>query len=129
MKIKLLVLSLIAAGNVYATQTATTKAIAYQASGFPNTSVTVNGQVTYSITNNSGATQSYIIDRYMCINNAHCTHYHDSITVGAHATNGNTSNIMATATLSTGNYEDEAIIQISGFESSYAKGVNTFYVH
>jgi len=62
MKLKLLVLSLIAATNVYAAQTATTKAIAYSATGFPNTSVTANGQVTYSITNNSGATQSYIID-------------------------------------------------------------------
>lgn len=129
MKLKLLVLSMLAASSVYAAETATTKAIAYSATGFPNTTITANGQVTYSITNNSSASQSYIIDRYMCINNAHCTHYHDSIIVGAHATNGNTSNLMTSATLPTGNYEDEAIIQISGFEASYAKGVNTVYVH
>ena len=128
MKIKLLVLSLIAAGNVYAVQTATTTAIAYQATGFANQNTTVNGQVSYTINNKSNATQSYIIDRYMCINNAHCTHYHDSITVGAGKTSTGTSNLMANATLTTGNYEDEAIIQISGFESSYAKGVNSVMI-
>ncbi len=128
MKIKLLALSLLAAGNVYATQTAITTAIAYQATGFSNQNTTVNGQVSYTITNKSNATQSYIIDRYMCINNAHCTHYHDSITVGSGKTNTGTSNLMANATLTTGNYEDEAIIQISGFESSYAKGVNSVMI-
>jgi hypothetical protein len=128
MKIKLLALSLLAAGNVYATQTATTTATAYQATGMANMNTMATGTVTYSITNNSSATQSYIIDRYMCINNAHCTHYHDSITVGSHQTNNNTSTLYANATLSAGNYEDEAIIQISGFESSYAKGVNSVMV-
>ena len=128
MKIKLLALSLLAAGNVYATQTATTTAIAYQATGIANQNTTATGSVSYSITNNSSATQTYIIDRYMCINNAHCTHYHDSINVSPHVTNGNTSVLYANATLSSGNYEDEAIIQISGFESSYAKGVNSVMV-
>lgn len=128
MKIKLLALSLLAATNVYAVQTATTTAIAYQATGIANQNTMATGSVSYSITNNTSATQNYIIDRYMCINNAHCTHYHDSINVSAHATNSNTSTLYANATLPTGNYEDEAIIQISGFEVSYAKGVNSVIV-
>lgn len=128
MRLKLLVLSVLATTNIYAAQTATTTAIAYQATGIANQNTMATGSVSYSITNNTSTIQTYIIDRYMCINNAHCTHYHDSINVGAHLTNSNTSTLYANATLSAGTYEDEAIIQISGFEASYAKGVNSVIV-
>ena len=128
MKFKILALSLLAASNVYAAQTATTTAIAYQATGFANQNTMVQGQVSYTINNKTNATQSYVIDRYMCINNGHCTHYHDSITVGSGKTSTGTSNLTANATLSSGNYEDEAIIQVSGAESSYAKGVNSVMI-
>jgi hypothetical protein len=128
MKIKLLALTILLTTNVYAVQVASTKAIANPASGIANQNTIASGSVTYSITNNTSATQSYIIDRYMCINNSHCTHYRDSITVGSGKTNGGTSTITANAVLPAGNYEDEASIQISGFESSYAKGVNSVMV-
>jgi hypothetical protein len=129
MKMKVLFLSLLAVSNVYATQTATTKATANYASGMANINMQATGNVTYSITNNSSSTQSYTIDRYMCIKNANCTHYHDVITVGAHLTNSGGGFIATYATLPKGTYQDEATIQISGYEQSYAQGVNTVSVN
>lgn len=129
MKLKLLALSMLAATNVYATQTVNVTATANQALGIANQNTQATGQASYTITNNASVSQSYSIDAYMCINNGHCTHYHDQFALASHQTSSHQLVLYANATLSAGNYEDECSIQVSGAEQGYAKGTNSVQVH
>lgn len=128
MKLKLLVLSMIAASNVYATQAVNVTAVANQATGIANQNTMATGQASYTITNNASVAQSYTIDAYMCINNGHCTHYHDQFALNSHQTSSHQLQLYTNATLAAGNYEDECTIQVTGAEQGYAKGTNSVTV-
>lgn len=128
MKLKLLVLSMLAASNVYAAQAVNVSAVAYQAAGIANVNTMATGSATYAITNNASVAQSYTIDAYMCINNGHCTHYHDQFSLNSHQSVSHQLTLYANATLSAGNYEDECTIQVTGAEQGYSKGTNSVVV-
>ncbi len=128
MKLKLLALSMLAATNVYATQAVNVTAVANQAAGIANQNTQATGFATYSITNNASGAQSYTVDAYMCINNGHCTHYHDQFALNSHQSVSHQLTLYANATLAAGNYEDECTIQITGAEQGYAKGTNSVVV-
>jgi hypothetical protein len=112
------------------TSNANTTATAYPASGFVNQNIQVSGYVSYYILNDSTTNQNYWVDKYMCIDNQHCTHIRDTVQLGSHLTAQGGGTIYTYGTFSQkGTHQDEAIIQVSGISNSYSQGVNNVYIN
>lgn len=159
MKVKILILSMIAATTVQAmpqnqgvlinrvteynvpkpewmkkkiqsqSQSASTQATANSATGFHGQNVSATGSVSYQIYNAQPITENYWIDKWMCIVNS-CTHQRDTIVLGSHL-NANGSAIMSTTTVinTPGSYQDSASIQVSGIDNSYTINYNTVWIN
>ena len=152
MKMKLLVLSMLAVSNVYAaesivqlkpvtvliehvdkipsnhvsTKSAMCTASANPASGKAGQNIMASGYVSYVITNNTNSTQSYSIDEYMCINGFGCTHVRNSATLNAHMTGNGGGAISTTQYIANkGTYIDQSSIQVSGESTCFVQGSNT----
>lgn len=151
MKLKLLVLSMLAASNVYAdnlkiistevshitdqeynaikhvqTKSAMCTASANPASGKAGQNIMASGYVSYVITNNTASTQGYSIDEYMCINGFGCTHVRQSATLNAHMTGNGGGAISTTQYIANkGTYIDQSSIQVSGESTCFVQGSNT----
>ncbi len=151
MKMKLLVLSLLAATNVYANQDGVTllEHIEKHGINLPNdlailksnstlTSAMANptscthgsvcyasGYVSYQIHNTSSDAQTYYVERYMCIENKNCYYVKDTYRMSADVSMSGGNNMSVSQYMGNkGIYEDEAIVKITGYESSWSEGVN-----
>jgi hypothetical protein len=156
MKIKLIILSLLASNFVYAnnlkiisheethiswseykdavklmkTTTATCQASADPASGKAGDEISAFGNVSYSIYNDANDAQTYSIDEYMCINTFGCTHFRDYVTLDSHLSGSGEGVIGTKQYIETkGTYVDEATMQISGSSACFKQGSNTVTVN
>jgi len=111
------------------TKQASTTASANYASGSHGSNVYASGNVGFQIYNGSTSRQYYYVDIYMCIANTNCTHTRNSFYLDSHLNANGGDPVYTSAYIPTaGKYEDEAIIEVSGYESSTARGVNTVQI-
>jgi len=158
MKIKLLVLSMLAVTTVHAmpknegvlinsvteynvpmpdwmkkkiqveSQSASTQATANAAAGFHGQNVSASGNVSYQIYNSQPITENYWVDEWMCIVN-NCTHTRNTIVLGSHLNANGSGMIYTSAVLNTpGSYQDSAAIQVTGVDNSYTINYNTVWI-
>jgi len=115
--------------NTSNSKQASTTASANYASGSHGTNVYASGNVGYQIYNGSTSRQYYAVDIYMCIANNNCMHTRNSFYLDPHINAYGGGPVYTSAYMPTaGKYEDEAIITVSGYESSTARGVNTVQI-
>lgn len=100
-------------------------ASANPASGTGGQMITVNGYVSYSITNNTTVSQNYWADEYMCVNGYGCTHTRDTVTLSAHLNGNGGGAVYNTELLPKGSFVDQSSIQISGESTCFTQGSNT----
>lgn len=112
------------------TNSASTTATAYYSTAAQNSNAYVSGYVTGNIHNQSQSTQVYYVDKYMCVENSNCFHTKDTYQLITNASQSINAGVSTTAYMSVkGDFEDEAIISISGYESNSAKGTNKVHVY
>lgn len=109
--------------------TTTCKAIVDPAYGDANGKTVVNAHFSYSISNNSPETKTYMIDQHVCIEGISCDEIIDNVSVPPQKTNNYAINPTVVFYLQAGNYYDQATIKITGTEDNCSNsGTNSVYV-
>jgi hypothetical protein len=111
------------------TKSAMCTASANSATGFANQQITVNGYVSYTITNSTTTSQNYWIDEYMCINGLGCTHIRNTATLGSHLSGNGGGVIYTSAMMPKGTYTDQSSIQVTGESTCFVQGSNSVYIN
>lgn len=155
MKLKLIVLSLLASNLVYAndlkiishevthitwseylaslhkvqTKNAMCTAYAEPANESSQQEIVVHGNLSYFISNTTKDSQNYWVDEYMCINGYGCTHVRDTIVLSSEGSGGGGGDLYNKEYLQKGTYVDEATIQISGESTCFVQDSNKVTVY